>query len=48
VMGLTIPFALAWGAVLTGISVGVHARNEKKAAPPKDAATLESEGREGP
>jgi formate dehydrogenase iron-sulfur subunit len=30
VMGLTIPFALSWGAVLTGITVGVHQFNKRK------------------
>jgi formate dehydrogenase iron-sulfur subunit len=32
VMGMTIPFAVTWGAVLTGVSVGVHAYNKKKEA----------------
>jgi formate dehydrogenase iron-sulfur subunit len=32
VMSGTIPFALAWGTVLTGVSVGVHLNNTKKAA----------------
>jgi len=31
VMGITIPFALGWGAVLTGVSVGVHLHNKQKA-----------------
>ncbi len=30
VMGITIPFALGWGAVLTGVSVGVHLHNKQK------------------
>ena len=30
VMGITIPFAVTWGAVLTGVSVGVHAYHKKK------------------
>ncbi len=30
VMGITIPFAVTWGAVLTGVSVGVHAYNKHK------------------
>ena len=32
VMEGTIPFALGWGAVLTGVSVGVHLNNKKKEA----------------
>jgi formate dehydrogenase iron-sulfur subunit len=32
VMELTIPFALAWGAVLTGVALGVGAYNKKKEA----------------
>ena len=32
VMGVTIPFALGWGAVLTGTAVGVHMVNKKKEA----------------
>jgi Fe-S-cluster-containing dehydrogenase component len=31
VMEFTIPFALGWGAVLTGVAAGVHAINQKKA-----------------
>ena len=38
VMGVTIPFALAWGAVLTGVSVGVHQRNKKKEAQSEEPA----------
>jgi formate dehydrogenase iron-sulfur subunit len=30
VMGVTIPFALGWSAVLTGVSIAVHKNNEKK------------------
>jgi formate dehydrogenase iron-sulfur subunit len=30
VMGGTIPFALTWGAVLTGVTAGVHLYNKKK------------------
>jgi ferredoxin len=30
VMEVTIPFALTWGAVLTGITVGVHQFNKRK------------------
>jgi hypothetical protein len=32
VMELTIPFALGWGAVLTGTAMAVHMVNQKKAA----------------
>ena len=32
VMGLTIPFAVGWGAVLTGVTAGVHLLNKKKEA----------------
>ncbi len=39
VMGVTIPFALGWGAVLTGTAVGVHLVNQKKEA---DAKKLET------
>jgi formate dehydrogenase iron-sulfur subunit len=39
VMGVTIPFALGWGAVLTGAAVGVHIVNKKKEA---DAQKLEA------
>ncbi len=35
VMGLTIPFALGWGAVLTGTAVAVHLVNQKKEAAAK-------------
>jgi len=30
VMGITIPFALDWAAVLSGVAVGVHVYNKKK------------------
>lgn len=43
VMEVTIPFALTWGAVLTGVSVGVHAYNQKKEADAKRAAGAEEE-----
>jgi formate dehydrogenase iron-sulfur subunit len=33
VMEGTIPFALAWGTVLTGVAVGVNVMKKKKAAP---------------
>jgi len=32
VMEYTIPFALGWGAVLTGLAAGVHLYNQKKQA----------------
>ncbi len=32
VMGITLPFALTWGAVLSGVSIGVHAYNKQKSA----------------
>ena len=45
VMEGTIPFALGWGAVLTGVSVGVHLNNRKKEAlaqaPAADEANAE-------
>ncbi len=41
VMGLTIPFAVTWGAVLTGVSVGVHAYNKKKEAATEEPAEAE-------
>ncbi len=31
VMGITIPFALGWGAVLTGVSAGVYLHEQHKA-----------------
>jgi Fe-S-cluster-containing dehydrogenase component len=43
VMGLTIPFALGWGAVLTGAAVAVHLVNQKKEAAARKA---EEEGPE--
>jgi len=39
VMGLTIPFALGWGTVLTAVAAGVHLYNQKKEA---DAQKLET------
>ena len=39
VMWLTVPFALGWGAVLTGLAAGVYVYNQKKEA---DAQKLES------
>jgi Fe-S-cluster-containing dehydrogenase component len=43
VMGLTIPFALGWGAVLTGAAVAVHLANQKKEAAAEKAARAEPE-----
>ena len=37
VMEITIPFALGWGAVLTGTAVAVHLINQKKEAAAKIA-----------
>jgi hypothetical protein len=37
VMEFTIPFALGWGAVLTGTAVAVHMVNQKKALAVKKA-----------
>jgi formate dehydrogenase iron-sulfur subunit len=37
VMGVTVPFALGWGAVLAGISVGVHLHNNRKETPAEPA-----------
>jgi Fe-S-cluster-containing dehydrogenase component len=45
VMGVTIPFALGWTAVLTGITVGVHQWNKKKEAQIEDVQA-EVEGSE--
>lgn len=39
VIGLTLPFALGLGVVLTGLAAGVHVNNQKKAA---DAKKLEA------
>ncbi len=38
VIGLTIPVALGWGAVLTGLAAGVHLLNQKKKAVVEQAA----------
>ena len=46
VMGLTIPFALTWGAVLTGVTVGVHEYNKRKSASTKQVAEAEKESEE--
>jgi formate dehydrogenase iron-sulfur subunit len=37
VMDITIPFALSWGAVLTGTALAVHLINQKKEAAAKKA-----------
>ena len=36
VMGFTIPFALGWGAVLSGTAVAVHLFNKRKEAVAKE------------
>jgi formate dehydrogenase iron-sulfur subunit len=46
VMGLTIPFALGWGAVLTGVATGVHLYNQKKEAHTHELETSEPEPEE--
>jgi formate dehydrogenase iron-sulfur subunit len=43
VMGFTIPFALGWGAVLTGLAAGVHLYNQKKEADARQLETSESQ-----
>ncbi len=40
-MGLTIPVALGWGAVLTGLAAGVHIANQRKASQAKRLADSE-------
>jgi formate dehydrogenase iron-sulfur subunit len=45
VMGLTIPFALTWGAVLTGVAVGVHEYNKRKEAAEKQLSEVAAEGK---
>jgi Fe-S-cluster-containing dehydrogenase component len=42
IMGVTIPFALGWGAVLTGAAVGVHLVNQKKETDAKKLETTAS------
>lgn len=42
VIGLTIPAALGVGAVLTGLTIGVHAYNQKKQAAEKELAAAEA------
>jgi Fe-S-cluster-containing hydrogenase component 2 len=46
VMGVTIPFALGWGAVLTGTAVGVHMVNKKKEAEAHKLETSEPQAQE--
>lgn len=46
VMGVTIPFALGWGAVLTGTAVGVHMVNKKKEADAQKLETSEPQAEE--
>ncbi len=43
VMEFTIPFALGWGAVLTGLYAGIHLLNQKKQA--GAAEPVEAEGK---
>jgi formate dehydrogenase iron-sulfur subunit len=46
VMEVTIPFALGWGAVLTGVAAGVHVYNQKKEANAKKLETSEPQSEE--
>ena len=46
VMGVTIPFALTFGAVLTGVTIGVHAYNQKNEAAEKKLVEAESHTKE--
>jgi formate dehydrogenase iron-sulfur subunit len=46
VMEYTIPFALGWGAVLTGLAAGVHIYNQKKEADAKKLEASESQAEE--
>jgi formate dehydrogenase iron-sulfur subunit len=43
VMAMTIPFALGWGAVLTGVAVGVGLRNKKREQQADAVASQEEE-----
>ncbi len=43
-MEMTIPFALGWGAVLTGVTAGVRLYNKKKEAQAQAASRRESGG----
>ncbi len=45
VMEGTIPFALAWGTVLTGVAIGVNQMNKKKEAAAPVAAEKETEAK---
>jgi len=38
-IGLTLPVAIGWGAVLTAVTVGVHQYNQKKTAADEKAET---------
>ena len=42
-MGVTIPFALGWGAVLTGVAVGVRMNNKQKELAVAKEADAEAE-----
>ena len=46
VMGFTIPFALGWGVVLTGVAAGVHLFNQRREAVAKEHETSESQEEE--
>jgi len=46
VMEITIPFALSWAAVLTGVAAGVHMNNKKKEANAKEAETYDEKPEE--
>ncbi len=46
VMGFTIPFALGWGVVLTGIAAGVHLYNQRREANEKKLALIEDQTEE--
>lgn len=41
VMGLTLPFALGWGVVLTAVATGVHLYNQRKEADAKKVTASE-------
>jgi formate dehydrogenase iron-sulfur subunit len=43
VMGLTIPFALSWGAILTGASIGIGLYNKNKEAQAKPETVVKKE-----
>jgi formate dehydrogenase iron-sulfur subunit len=46
VMGFTIPFALGWGAVLSGVAAGVHLVHQKQEADAKKLAASETQPEE--